>query len=347
MLKKKLLYNNWIFRITAPPLLGIVVYLLVLLFFGSAEMLFENFFSREVLFVIILSYLFFEFNRLIIVVLNKILPFTHTLRWRIITQFVSAFVITVAVISSVLYGYFRYVEGFDTITTELYTFNSIYLLASLFYHLYFFSIVLLNIRNDAKLQEEVKEKENLRLGLQAFKNQVNPGFLFDSLEIILSALYSDKKQADSLVDRLARIYRYTLDNSKLETVPLPVELENLDNVLAVYLAKFGKGLTTSIDAPEKACCEIIPGSLQILLEDAVNKSLVTDSLPLAFNIRLSGEQLEIFYPDQPAINQKHEHMERFEGLNRALKYYTGKEVKKYSNNNNIHMEVPLVIVDEE
>jgi len=345
--KKKLFYNNWIFRIAAPPLFGVIIYLLVLLFFGSAGMLFENFFSREVLFVIILTYLFFELNRLVIVVLNRIIPFTPRIRLRITLQYILAFIVSISLISSVLSAYFIYIEGFNTITTELFTFNSIYLLTAIFYHLYFVSIMFLHIRNDAKVKEELTRKENLKLELQAFKNQVNPGFLFSSLEIILSELYRNKKNADHLVDQLAKTYRYRLDNRKLEMVPLALEKENLEPVTRLYTARYGKGLTVEFSDPGPASVQTIPGTLQILLEHAVNNSIITESLPLHLHIERKENRLMIVYPDHPTIQLLSENGERLTSLGNALKYYTGRNIREWIENDCRHFEIPLVIIDEE
>ena len=71
-MSKTIFYNNPVFRLSAPLLTGIVIYLLILMFFDSVDMLAENFFSREVVFTIGLTYLFFELYRLVIILTNRI-----------------------------------------------------------------------------------------------------------------------------------------------------------------------------------------------------------------------------------------------------------------------------------
>ena len=86
-MKKRETYNNPLFRIASPLLFGAVIYVLVLLFFGSVDMLSENFFSREILFVIILTTFFLESQRLVIVILNRTNAFGNSLQTRILLQF--------------------------------------------------------------------------------------------------------------------------------------------------------------------------------------------------------------------------------------------------------------------
>ncbi|MCD4732251.1 MAG: hypothetical protein K8R74_16725, partial [Bacteroidales bacterium] len=113
-MKNKYFYNSILFRLTSPVFIGLLTYLLVLMFFDSIDMLLENFFSREVLFIIGLTFLFFEGNRLIILLNNKLFPVNKNLKIRIIIQYVCSFSVTLILVSITLYYYFIYVEGFST-----------------------------------------------------------------------------------------------------------------------------------------------------------------------------------------------------------------------------------------
>jgi len=219
-LKHNYFLNSITFRVAAPALFGIIIYLLVLMFFDSIQMLQENFFSREVLFIILVTYVFFEGNRLVLVLNNKLFPVEKDLKTRIIAQYLISIFLSVCIISLLLYYYFVNIEGFSTIRTELITFNSIYLFICVFYNLFFFSLVFLNKKNESKVEFELKRKEGLDIELRTFKNQVNPELLFQSLEIIISELHQDKKSADDLIDQLSKIYRFTLDNKNNDLIPL-------------------------------------------------------------------------------------------------------------------------------
>jgi len=177
-MNKKWFYNNLTFRLVSPFVLGVVVYMLVLLFFDSIDQLAANFFGREVLFVVILTFLFLEVNRLIIIILNKIYPLARNFQVRAILQLFVSVALSVLLVSVLLFFYFVRFEGFRTINTELITFNLIYFFAVISYNLYYFSFVLLYKRNTALTDEEAVKKANVELEVETLKNQVNPDFLF-------------------------------------------------------------------------------------------------------------------------------------------------------------------------
>ncbi len=279
-MKNQLFYNIISFRVVSPLITGILVYMLVLMFFDSVDMLAANFFSREVLFVIFLTLLFFESNRLVIIFLNKIYPFEQNFKVRIIFQYALSASITFVVISFSLYYYFSYIEGFSTIRTELVTFNSIFLFAAVFYHLYFFSLNILYRKNETRIQTELRKKENIQYKVNAFKNQINPEFLFQSLEVIIAELYQNKKHADELVGKLAKTYRYALDNNKQELVPLQKELETLESILPVFRKIHFNAINLILPKRIHTELYVIPGTLQILLEFAITNTIITEALPL-------------------------------------------------------------------
>jgi len=346
-LKNKLFYNNIAFRVVAPLLSGILIYMLVLMFFDSVDMLGQNFFSRELLFVSGLSFIFFESNRLIIIILNKLLPISRSFKVRIIFQYVFAFLITIAVISLCLKLYFTYIEGFTTIHTELITFNSIFLFAAVFYHLYFLSLQFLYRKNEKEILKETHKKEILQYELDAFKNQVNPTFLFQALELIISELYQNKKAADELVDKLAKIYRYTLDNNKQELVPVTDEINSLKLVLPFY----DKILHNSVDLillsnwPDTL--HLIPGTFIIILEHAISTSIVSESLPLQFTIKITGKTLSIGYLDNKKINLDYTADNRLKMLQKAYDYFSKKGIIISETDGFIKFEIPLLEIEEE
>jgi len=88
--------------------------------------------------------------------------------------------------------------------------------------------------------------------METFKNQVNPEFLFQSLEIIISELHRNKKRADELVNSLAMVYRTTLENKDSDLIPLVSEVESLVPILKLFKAKYKDGLEYKIDYNSKS-----------------------------------------------------------------------------------------------
>jgi len=344
----KYFYNSIIFRLAAPPLFGILIYLLILMFFDSVNMLAENFFSREVLFVIGLTYIFFEGNRLVIVILNKVYPITRDLKIRIIFQYIFSILFTVIIVSIILYTYFTYIEGFNTIRTELITFNSIYLFTGIFYNLFFISLVFLNKKNESKVNKEKTLRENLEIELQTFKNQVNPDLLFQSLEVIICELHKDKKSADGLINDLSKIYRYTLDNKNNDLVTLKEELNSINPVYKIFKAKYGKSLIVDINVEDNIKeFYLIPGTMQLLLEFVLSENMINEFLPLNFKISNNGNFLLVNYKLNKKIKEINSVQNRLDFLFKAYSYYSEKGHKIWNEDGNRYFEIPLIEVEEE
>ena len=318
------------------------------MFFDSVNMLAENFFSREVLFVISLTYIFFEGNRFVIVVLNKIFPVSKDLKLRIIFQYLFSIISTILIISSILFAYFIYIEGFSTIRTELITFNSIYLFTAFFYNLFFFSLVVLNKKNESKVNREKALQENLEIELQSFKNQVNPELLFQSLEVIISELQWDKNSADGLIDNLSKIYRYTLDNKNDDLVTLKEEIDSLKPIYYLFKAKYGNSfsLDNTIEN-EIQELNLIPGTLQLLMEFALSENIINEYLPLNFKISNEGNQLLINYKLNKHISETNSVKDRLDFLFKAYAYYSLNGYKMWNDNGNRYFEISLIEVEEE
>jgi len=311
-------------------------------------MLAENFFSREVLFVTGLTYLFFEGNRLVIVILNKIYPITRDLKLRVILQSLFSIFFTILIISTTLFAYFTYIEGFNTIRTELVTFNSIYLFTAIFYNLFFFSLVFLNKKNESKVNKEKALRENLEIELESFKNQVNPELLFQSLEVIISELHRDKKSADGLIDNLSKIYRYTLDNKNDDLVSLKEEVSSLKPIFNLFKAKYGNSfsLDITIDS-ETRKLNLIPGTLQLIMEFALSENIINEYLPLNFKISNKENKLLISYKLNKRISGANTVKERLDFLFRAYTYYSGNGHKMWNKNGIRYFKIPLFEVEEE
>ena len=347
-MKTRSFYNNIAFRLLAPTLFGLMIYLLVLMFFDSIEMLGENFFSREVLFTILLSYIFFEVNRLIIVLCNAFFGLNEKMKLRVSIQYMLSFILSALIISLALFLYFVYVEGFSTIITELLTFNALFLLVAVFYHLFFFSLLYLGKRNDSQFEIELGKRESLEAELQAYKYQINPDLLFKSLEIIISELHQDKEVADKLLSDLSKVYRYTLDNHDNELVELNEEIKALESLFGIFKSKYLNTIALQIKLDEKSDkWMIIPGSLRILLEKALSENIISEKLKLEIDIETKEDELIFRYKVNPRIVPVIESIDRMDKLKKAYSYFSSQGIRKDISNGHLIHRLPLLeIVDE-
>ncbi len=122
---------------------------------------------------------------------------------------------------------------------------------------------------EAVLQQQVAEAE-----LRALRAQVNPHFLFNSLNSIANLVVTNPEKAETMTLRLARVFRHVLANSARPLIPLREEVEFLETYLQIEEARFGSRLQVKIAVDPAVAMEQIPSlMLQPIVENALKHGL--------------------------------------------------------------------------
>ena len=125
------------------------------------------------------------------------------------------------------------------------------------------------LREKDVLEEKLKTLA-AQAELKALRAQINPHFLFNSLNTIASLINSDPSKAEENVERLADIFRYALSASEKEFVTLRDELEFIESYLEIERARFGERLQISRNIPSEIMTVTIPSLvLQPLVENSI------------------------------------------------------------------------------
>lgn len=132
-------------------------------------------------------------------------------------------------------------------------------------------------------QEEQHKRELAIYQYEMLKNQVNPHFLFNSLNVLTSLVETDSESATKFIRKLAELYRYVLDVKDKELVPLSEELKIAEAYIFMQKNRFGDSLmvSNSVVANSK---RIVPLALQMLIENAVKHNVISADRPLAIHI---------------------------------------------------------------
>lgn len=137
------------------------------------------------------------------------------------------------------------------------------------------------------------EREKMRYQFEALKNQVNPHFLFNSLNVLASLAYQNADKTNLFTKKLAEVYRYLLKTSDHQTVSLEEELRFTKAFLYLEEIRFGNALQVIIDdaAESKKAARLIPASLQMLVENAIKHNIATTSLPLVVHVSINERSI--------------------------------------------------------
>ena len=145
-----------------------------------------------------------------------------------------------------------------------------------------------------KTQLAVMEKEKAQYQFEALKNQINPHFLFNSLNVLSSLAYQDAAKANLFAKELSSVYRYLLTTQELMKVPLQDELDFVKSYTYLEQIRFGDSLHINLTYDEQALSRsIVPASIQMLVENALKHNINTRESPLVIDIRISEENVTV------------------------------------------------------
>lgn len=143
------------------------------------------------------------------------------------------------------------------------------------------------------LYSERLEREKTQSQLEALKNQVNPHFLFNSLNVLSSLVHADANKAEEFIDEFASVYRYILNIQDKTVVSLKDELRFLDSYVFLQKIRFKDGLKLHLHIEEEKLNYCLPPlSLQILVENSIKHNVVGKETPL--NIRIYNQKNTLF-----------------------------------------------------
>lgn len=149
------------------------------------------------------------------------------------------------------------------------------------------------------------EKEKARYQLMTLKNQVNPHFLFNSLNTLASLAYTDANKTNFFAKKLSSVYRYFLTTSEKPSVTLAEEMTFVETYFQLEKIRFGESLQLRIRIPAEAQGKsVIPTSIQMLVENAIKHNINTEQSPLVIEITSSGNTITVSNNYQPRQNVK-------------------------------------------
>lgn len=134
-----------------------------------------------------------------------------------------------------------------------------------------------------QLKNLQKEKENLASQFEILKGQINPHFLFNCLNTLVSLIGSEPEKAIQFTIQFARLYRQILEMGDEKLIQLEREIELLDNYLYLQKMRFGSNLILTANINELRYV-LPPFALQLLAENSIKHNIVSDTHPLEITI---------------------------------------------------------------
>lgn len=166
----------------------------------------------------------------------------------------------------------------------------------LFYHFVYFILYeggyILREWQQAYERNERLKKAKLRHQLDTLKSQINPHFLFNSLNSLSMLIYDSPRQAEAFVDELSSVYRYLLRANDQELTTLSRELQFIRSYFQLLKTRYGAGVELIIRVDDDVLGHSLPPlTLQLLVENAVKHNVILPSRPLVIEIQTQANRL--------------------------------------------------------
>lgn len=167
----------------------------------------------------------------------------------------------------------------------------------------------------SKIEKERGKANMAQYRYMKLKHQVNPHFLFNSLNI-LDCLVCEEKTDDAsmYIHKLAGIYRYMIKSEDEEVVPLRDELGFVHQYIDLLSIRFPVGLEVKIDVSEECMSRyVLPCAVQLLIENATKHNAVSKDNPLTVRLFIDGDRIVVTNNIVPKVG-------RVESTGLGLKY---------------------------
>jgi len=274
---------NWLKLSKIAFIVGLVVFVIGQWFFSDG-------FSKPIneLLVSFTIYQLYSFvltfaNTFFIDYLTKIYPWETQFSKRILFGFLGSLVITIIALVILRFIVYVYFFGGDPATflsrsKSYFTFGiSVTVIISLLFHVFYFYKVL----SEKKVTESQVVAKTETAKYESLKSQLDPHFLFNSLNVLTSLIGENPALAEKFTTKLSKVYRYVLEQKSKDLITLDEELKFAKTYMELLKMRFEGAIQFEI--PENASdpeFKIVPLSLQILLENAVKHNVISSDDPL-------------------------------------------------------------------
>lgn len=151
---------------------------------------------------------------------------------------------------------------------------------------YFFSRFMTETekKNEVLLENEQLKHENVLVQLNSLKSQLNPHFLFNSLNTLSWLINEDKAKSQRYLQKLSQVLRYSLTMQEQSLVMLKEEMNLVDSYIFLLQMRFGDNLKIYKKVDEHVALKIPPLSIQLLIENAIKHNVISSANPLSIFI---------------------------------------------------------------
>ncbi len=278
--------------------------------------------------------------------LNRRFPFEKNVRWRIVIQLLGGwtivktilFVMGYVLVNFLLIEIASQINKLTIIILSLLVFmvNTVICLGFIASHL-------LKRWQENTVRTVQLEKEKVQVQLDSLKNQISPHFLFNSLLSLDSLIDDNPALARQFLHQLAKVFRYVLKHKEKALVSVETELAFINNYVSLLQTRFDGAFLIRCQLDDDALeRQIVPVTLQILIENAIKHNTISEARPLTVTISAHDGYLDVSNPIQRKRQVETSNKQGLENLKLLYSFLSPQAVAIVENEHVFCVQIPLL-----
>jgi two-component system, LytTR family, sensor kinase len=196
------------------------------------------------------------------------------------------------------------------------------------------------------IELERTRMDNLAAQYEILRQQVNPHFLFNTLNTLKYMVESDDGHSVDFILKLSDFYRFTLENRKLDLIRLSEELKILQAYVFLLKARFEEGFEVTIQIPGSRQQSMIPPfTLQLLVENCIKHNVVAPDKPLSVEIYLENDFIVVKNNVQPKITPESSTGIGLENINERYQHLLNRNIDVFPEATTFTVKLPVIYED--
>jgi hypothetical protein len=337
--------NDVGFRLVLIPFFGIAIPLLTGMVKGS---MFSHWqIKLSFIYTIAIAFVIWQGNRFLLFSLQSYFDWLNKPVKKIIALLVGISFFTIPVSSIMLIGWYHLFLNGVVNWNIVYTATLIVMICVVFITHVYETVFLVKQAETDKLKTEQLERSKVEAELQALKNQVDPHFIFNSLNTLSYLIDKDVIKAKLFNENLADVYRYILQNKGRDLVLLREEIDFVSDYFSLLKIRYEEAvqLMNSIEEPALEQYLIPPISLQVLVENAIKHNEFNDLFPMRIEIEMKAEQIIISNEKRRKTVRKMSSKIGLLNLNERYKLVTNQPVSIENTPGRFKVTLPLLKIN--
>ena len=202
------------------------------------------------------------------------------------------------------------------------------------------------LRINQQLRQEAAKLqiENAQAKYSALQSQLNPHFLFNSLNTLIAEIKYNPENAINFTQHLSRVYRYVLQCQERQLVPLDGELEFMESYLFLHRVRLGDCIRCDCQLPDDFCeRQLPPLTLQLLVENVIKHNSISPGKPMTIRITHEGDYLVTSNSIVPKKTKGETSGIGLRNLSARCRLMTGKEIVIEKNETVFTVKTPTLL----